>query len=842
LIGEKRMQQLLQVYSIVIAATMPLALCAAVTITPSRPPAVVQGGTIKFSSNVPVTWSLAPGSAGSIDQTGTYRAPFGVTPKNSFGGCQILPNNHVLNTRVDSLPVHASSASWMSRMRSVHGAHKRVKLLSEAGGFPVNRVLPATSTTALTFAYTPSNNGLFQFPTAAEGGEIQGGWYVAPFSRDRHMLNIRPDTCDISEIYNVYPVGANTSCPACTSQSGIKYSSDAYALPANGATTAAGMMILPLTLRTEELDRALATGGSIEHALAISIHNGVLSKSKVWPAQTVANGWGPMPWGSRLRLRASFTYTSPTHNPYIPILLRQMKQYGFIVADGSSTPMGVPTLLTGPIPQRMKDAFREFASQPGLGSLGDYLEVVDESSLQPRDSAGPRADWGAVRDSTRADDVVRVIATETGNSASTASVDVPLAGVAIGFFERQLHFVAGAGGKQLAVEVSGVSDPTVKWEISPAGIGTLSAAGVYTPPATITQPVRLTVKATSVMDPSSSATQDIVVLPDMSASPDSKLYLSFGTGSNYKDSKGRQWWNTSSDGTPLQVLDWGLDWDHGGTWTIADLFFDSHVFKKERNAYDALKTVLQVPNGSYKLTLLMGGGAAGFLKQSLEVQYKIVAKDIDPGGFKPVRMTFPVTVTDGQLEFAIRNQSGPYVTLSSAVVEADAVLAKPEPPATTAIRVNCGGPGFTDAKGNVWAADNGWAVLSGDIANYNTGLPVANTTPDMYPLYQSHRYNRQPGTFRYSFPGLEPGKYNVTLKWSDVDRVSWGNRMHVSINGTVVLEDFNPTEAAGGVQRAIDQTFPITVSNGAIQIDFTRAAAAGYVGASINGIEIVPAL
>jgi hypothetical protein len=179
------------------------------------------------------------------------------------------------------------------------------------------------------------------------------------------------------------------------------------------------------------------------------------------------------------------------------------------------------------------------------------------------------------------------------------------------------------------------------------------------------------------------------------------------------------------------------------------------------------------------------------------------------------------------------------VTLSSAVLEPATGSGTAKP--ASVIRVNCGGPGFTDANGNTWSADQGWTVLSGDIANYGTPFPVANTTPDMYPLYQSHRYNRTPGTFRYLFSGLEAGLYNVTLKWSDVDRTSWRNRMDISINGATVLENFNPTEAAGGVQIAIDRTFPVTVSNGTVQIDFTKSPTAGYVGASINGIAIVPA-
>ena len=143
--------------------------------------------------------------------------------------------------------------------------------------------------------------------------------------------------------------------------------------------------------------------------------------------------------------------------------------------------------------------------------------------------------------------------------------------------------------------------------------------------------------------------------------------------------------------------------------------------------------------------------------------------------------------------------------------------------------------------GNVWAADYGWTVLSRDMTNYGTSAPVANTTPDMYPLYRSHRYNHWRGTFRYSFAGIPAGKYNVTLKWSEVDSRTYDNMLDVAINGLTVLQNFNPTQHAGRVQTAIDRTFQAVITDGTIQIDFTASPAAGYVGATINGIEIVPA-
>jgi hypothetical protein len=208
-----------------------------------------------------------------------------------------------------------------------------------------------------------------------------------------------------------------------------------------------------------------------------------------------------------------------------------------------------------------------------------------------------------------------------------------------------------------------------------------------------------------------------------------------------------------------------------------------------------------------------------------------------------------VTVTDGELEFAVRKQAAPYVTVSSAVLAIDdgttEGVFRPStenttPQVKTSLRVNCGGTAFKDAKGNVWSADSGWVVDSGDLVNYGTTAVIGNTTPDLYPLYRTHRYNRRTGSFHYSFDGFVPGNYAVRLMWAEVDPTTNGNTFHVALNGRRYLQDFNPTKAAGGVQIAIDRTFPIVVTDGVIRIDFTASALTGYVGATINGIEIVP--
>ena len=153
------------------------------------------------------------------------------------------------------------------------------------------------------------------------------------------------------------------------------------------------------------------------------------------------------------------------------------------------------------------------------------------------------------------------------------------------------------------------------------------------------------------------------------------------------------------------------------------------------------------------------------------------------------------------------------------------------------IRVNSGGNSFTDALGRGWAGDYG---SGGESVTYGDAATIAGTRDGTQPLYQSSRYAYGTQAFYYTFPTVN-GNYQVTLKWAEYRTTSQGNKMDVKINGVTVLTDFDPVSAAGGVRKAYDRTFNTSVTSGALRIDFIGKPGAGYVGASINGIEIVPA-
>lgn len=115
---------------------------------------------------------------------------------------------------------------------------------------------------------------------------------------------------------------------------------------------------------------------------------------------------------------------------------------------------------------------------------------------------------------------------------------------------------------------------------------------------------------------------------------------------------------------------------------------------------------------------------------------------------------------------------------------------------------------------------------------WSTRRMVSNTTtPDLYETSRN-------GLMFYAIPAPN-GNYSVTLKFADLVYANAGEReFNVQINGTPVLQNFDIVAAAGGFMTALDQTFPVTVKNGAVVLGFTPGA---MDLPAVNAIQILPA-
>jgi glucose/arabinose dehydrogenase len=144
---------------------------------------------------------------------------------------------------------------------------------------------------------------------------------------------------------------------------------------------------------------------------------------------------------------------------------------------------------------------------------------------------------------------------------------------------------------------------------------------------------------------------------------------------------------------------------------------------------------------------------------------------------------------------------------------------------TPAIRINAGGSNFTDSLGRVWMADTNFSGGS----TSSTTVAIGGTVEDA--LYQTERWA---GTFSYQIP-VTPNTYEVTLHFAEIYWSAAGKRIFdVSLEGALVLDNFDIFQAAGGQFKAVTRTFPVAVTDGTLSINFTSVVN----NAKISAIEI----
>ncbi len=193
------------------------------------------------------------------------------------------------------------------------------------------------------------------------------------------------------------------------------------------------------------------------------------------------------------------------------------------------------------------------------------------------------------------------------------------------------------------------------------------------------------------------------------------------------------------------------------------------------------------------------------------------------GALRVAQETFRVTVGDGTLNVAFLKGAA-----DNPAVKAIEVL-----PAGSALTINAGGERFSASGGKVFWPDayyNGGSrsgILSGVIANTND-----------HALYRDARV----GVFSYGLPSGN-GTFNVTLHFAET---YWGHRaaggvgsrrFHVDAEGVRRLTNYDIIAKTGGAMRAISETFRVTVTDGVLNLFFSRGAADNPL---VSAIEVVP--
>jgi len=148
------------------------------------------------------------------------------------------------------------------------------------------------------------------------------------------------------------------------------------------------------------------------------------------------------------------------------------------------------------------------------------------------------------------------------------------------------------------------------------------------------------------------------------------------------------------------------------------------------------------------------------------------------------------------------------------------------------IRVNCGGPSYTDSNGQLWQADYGF---TGGVLNPRSATIAGTADPT---LYQTGRRNDATvPAIQYNLP-VANGIYHVNLYFAETYNLSFkpGARVfNVKIQGNVVFQNLDIFAEAGG-NAALVKSADVTVTNGAMNIEFDNVVD----NAKINALEVLP--
>ncbi len=148
-------------------------------------------------------------------------------------------------------------------------------------------------------------------------------------------------------------------------------------------------------------------------------------------------------------------------------------------------------------------------SVSGSGCSGSACGTITSTGLYTAPSSVPSPAQVTVRVASTAD--------SSRSAAATVTIIPP---VAVTISPTSTSVVAGAH-QQFSATVTGNTNTSVTWSVSGAGCtgaacGVISSSGLYNAPGVVPNPAEVTVKATSVADPSKSAGATVTILPSVS--------------------------------------------------------------------------------------------------------------------------------------------------------------------------------------------------------------------------------------------------------------------------------------------------------------------------------------
>ena len=354
--------------------------------------------------------------------------------------------------------------------------------------------------------------------------------------------------------------------------------------------------------------------------------------------------------------------------------------------------------------------------------------------------------------------------------------------------------------------------PAFAWSVAPGGVGTVSAAGLYSAgPAAGTATVQAVSGAVT-----SAATMTVTAAPAPASAGTVKFYPRAGSANRMQGGQ----FQGSTDGVHYITLYTIPGIPADSQWTTAPLSADPKSYRYLRYLS---------PNGGWgnvsEIEFYSGTGSTAV---------KLTGTPFgSPGSYNNDGATYDKAF-DGDTSTCF-DGPGPSGNFTGIDQGGNSV---PAPASGPVYQINAGG-----GSAGTFAADEFVQGGSADAAGASAAITIgAAASPAPAAVYQSERW----GNFTYTLPKLTPGaSYTLRLHFAEIyfgPKMPGGGGVgtrvfNVAINGTPILTGFDVLAAAGSPDTALVKSFPVTAdANGSVTVSFTNGKANSP---KLSGLELL---
>ena len=489
------------------------------------------GATVTGTSNTAVNWSITP-NVGSITAGGLYTAPASISSQ------QLVT---VTGTSVSDATKTATAVVTLTPTASISIGPASVALTAGQSQ-QFGATVTGTSNTAVNWSITPN-----------VGSITAGGLYAAPASISSQQLvtvkatSVSDATKTATATVTLTPtVNISVSPPSValtigqsqqfgatmtgTSNTAVNWS----VTPNVGSITAGGLYTAPGSISSQQF--VTVTAASVADPTKIATATVTLTPTiaiSVSPPSTTLGA------GQSQQFGALVTGTSNTAvNWSITPNVGSITAGGLYTAPAAISGQQIVTVTATSVVDPTKTAIATVTLSPTIGVSvnppGVALTVgqTQQFGATVTGTSNPAVNWSITPNVGNitagglytapaiitGQQLVTVTATSVSDATKTASATVTLTStVSISVSPSTVTLTAGQLSQQFSAIVTGASNPAVNWSIAPS-VGSITAGGLYTAPATISGQVLLNVTATSVADPTKAATATVTLSPTIGIS------------------------------------------------------------------------------------------------------------------------------------------------------------------------------------------------------------------------------------------------------------------------------------------------------------------------------------